>query len=385
LPPKTRINMPENDADTVVAAQRDGTQVLVGSAPAVAPARSTASSRGVLWAVTALMVGACVVISAPLVPALAWALVLAIAGEWLRRLLAPHCRNPSLQAGLSVTILAIVVTAPLLGLAPMVAEEFQRAWADLGSESIRARVDELARQLPALASVIDWLRRHAPSSEDVAAQIVPRVSGLFASSVWGALQWPIAFFAAFFFLRDRHRILRWLAGLLPLQSHETDRLFSRATQVVRANVLGILLLAALQGLLGGLMFWWLGLPAALLWGVVMFVLSLLPVVGAAVVWIPAALWLALEGSMSKALLLTAWGGIVVALVDNLLYPLLVGNKLGLHTLAVFVAIVGGLVVFGASGLVLGPLSLVVTAELIAVCKERRDSARHVGRHGDDES
>lgn len=385
LPPKTRVNMPEHDANTEVAAQHDGTQALVGTTPAVAPVHGTASNRGLLWALTALMVGACVVISVPLVPALAWALVLAIAGEWLRRLVAPHCRNPSLQAGLSVAFLAVVVTAPLFGLAPMVADEFQRAWADLRSESIRARVDELARQLPGLASVIDWLRQHAPSSEDVAAQVMPRVSGLFVSSVWGALQWPIAFFAAFFFLRDRQRILRWLAGLLPLQARETDRLFSRATQVVRANVLGIVLLAALQGLLGGLMFWWLGLPAALLWGVVMFVLSLLPVVGAAVVWIPAALWLALEGSMWKALLLAVWGGVIVALVDNLLYPLLVGNKLGLHTLAVFVALVGGLVVFGPSGLVLGPLSLVITAELIAVCKERRDSGRQISRNGDGDS
>jgi predicted PurR-regulated permease PerM len=140
---------------------------------------------------------------------------------------------------------------------------------------------------------------------------------------------------------------------------------------VRASVLGTLLLAALQGLLGGLMFWWLGLPAAMLWGFVMFLLSLLPVVGAAVVWIPAALWLALEGSMVKALLLVVWGGVIVALVDNLLYPTLVGNKLGLHTLAVFVALVGGLFVLGASGLVLGPLALAITVELIAVCKERK--------------
>jgi predicted PurR-regulated permease PerM len=355
----------------VTTAASDGAKSALRVVPTVAPARGLASSRGLLWILSALMVGACAVIAAPLLSALAWALALAIAGESLRRLVAPYCRSPSLQAAVSIAILAVIVMAPLFGLAPVVAEEFQRAWAELTSESISARVNELAQKLPAVAPAIVWLRQHLPSSEDVAAQIAPRISGLFASSVWGALQWLIAFFVAFYFLRDRQRILQWLAGLLPLQQREADRLFSRATQVVRASVLGTLLLAALQGLLGGLMFWWLGLPAALLWGFVMFVLSLLPVVGAAVVWIPAALWLALEGSMAKALLLVAWGGIIVALIDNLLYPMLVGNKVGLHTLAVFIALVGGLFVLGASGLVLGPLALAVTVELIAVCKERK--------------
>lgn len=361
----------EKDAGPVATSARGGAKAALRSVPAVAPALWPASSRGLLWTLTALMVGACAVIAAPLLSALAWALTLAIAGEWLRRLLAPYCRNSSLQAALSIAILAVIVMAPLFGLAPVVAEEFQRAWAELTSESIGARVNELAQQLPAIAPAIEWVRQHAPSSEDVAAQVAPRISGLFASSIWGALQWLVAFFAAFYFLRDRQHILQWLAGLLPLQPREADRLFSRATQVVRASVLGTLLLAALQGLLGGLMFWWLGLPAALLWGFVMFVLSLLPVIGAAVVWIPAALWLALEGNMAKALVLVAWGGVVVALIDNLLYPILVGNKVGLHTLAVFVALVGGLLVLGASGLVLGPLALAVTIELIAVCRERK--------------
>jgi predicted PurR-regulated permease PerM len=135
-------------------------------------------------------------------------------------------------------------------------------------------------------------------------------------------------------------------------------------------VFGTVIVAIVQGTLGGLMFWFLGLPGALLWGVVMALLALVPVLGAFVVWIPAAVFLAVEGSWGKALLLTGWGTIVVGMIDNLLYPLLVGNKLRLHTVPVFFAIVGGLALFGASGVILGPVLLAVALGLIDVWKSR---------------
>jgi predicted PurR-regulated permease PerM len=126
---------------------------------------------------------------------------------------------------------------------------------------------------------------------------------------------------------------------------------------VFATVYGTLVVAAVQGTLGGLMFWWLGLPAPLLWGVVMGLLSIIPVLGAFIIWIPAAVFLAAQGAWGKAVILTLWGTVVIGLIDNLLYPILVGKRLRLHTVPVFIAIVGGLAVFGASGLVLGPVIL----------------------------
>jgi predicted PurR-regulated permease PerM len=140
--------------------------------------------------------------------------------------------------------------------------------------------------------------------------------------------------------------------------------------VVRASVFGTLLVATIQGVLGGLMFWWLGLPAPLLWGAVMCLLSVLPLLGASIVWIPAAVLLVMEGSWEKALILTVWGSVVVALIDNLLYPIFVGSKLRLHTLLTFIAIVGGLFAFGASGLVLGPLVLAVALAALEIWHER---------------
>ena len=122
------------------------------------------------------------------------------------------------------------------------------------------------------------------------------------------------------------------------------------------------------------MFWWLDLPLPLFWGVVMALLALVPVLGVFIIWIPAALFLALEGSWGKALILTVWGGAVVGTIDNLLRPILVGKRLKLHTILAFLSVVGGLMFFGASGLILGPLSLTVTTVLLEIWRRRTASA-----------
>lgn len=133
----------------------------------------------------------------------------------------------------------------------------------------------------------------------------------------------------------------------------------------------------MQGTLAGLMFWWLGLPASLLWGIVMGLLAVVPVLGAFVVWIPAAAFLALDGSWEKALLLTLWGGVVVAGIDNLLYPILIGNRLKMHTVLAFISLVSGLIVFGHSGLILGPVIVTVTLLLLEIwCRRNADPRVH---------
>ncbi len=108
----------------------------------------------------------------------------------------------------------------------------------------------------------------------------------------------------------------------------------------------------------------------------MAVLSILPVLGAAIVWAPAVLFLALEGSLDKALILTAWGVIAIGLIDNLLYPMLIKNRMHLHAVPVFIAVLGGLVVFGAVGIVLGPVVLVVTAGLLEIWRRRVATESH---------
>jgi predicted PurR-regulated permease PerM len=162
-----------------------------------------------------------------------------------------------------------------------------------------------------------------------------------------------------------------------------DHLFDRVRDTIFATVYGTAAVSAVQGLLGGLMFWWLGLPAALLWGVIMALLAVVPMLGAYVVWVPAALFLAIEGSWGKALILAVWGGVIIGISDNLLRPVLVGNRLKLHTVLVFMSVVGGLILFGPTGLILGPVTLTVTTVLLEVWRSRAATAV-VARVGSDE-
>jgi predicted PurR-regulated permease PerM len=143
-----------------------------------------------------------------------------------------------------------------------------------------------------------------------------------------------------------------------------DQLFARINDTVRATLYGTVVVASIQGTLGGLIFWWLGLPMPLLWGIAMGMFSIVPTLGAFVVWIPAALFLAIAGHWGNALILTAWGAVAIGGIDNLLYPLLVGNRLKLHTVPAFLSIVGGLILFGAAGLILGPLTIALTVFLL---------------------
>ncbi|TIX70457.1 MAG: AI-2E family transporter, partial [Mesorhizobium sp.] len=156
----------------------------------------------------------------------------------------------------------------------------------------------------------------------------------------------------------------------PLRAPETAYMLSRLAETVHAILIGTVFVAAVQGTLGGLMFWWLGLPTPVFWGLVMGLLAIVPVLGAFVIWVPAAIYLALEGSWASAAILTIWGGGVVAGIDNLLYPMLVGSRLRLHTVMAFIGAVGGILLFGASGLVLGPAVIAVTISLIDILKKR---------------
>jgi len=165
-------------------------------------------------------------------------------------------------------------------------------------------------------------------------------------------------------------MLAAVRSLLPVSEGEAKEVFKRIAETIHATVYGTLVVALVQGILGGRRFSWLELPAPPLWGSVMAVLAIIPISGAALIWVPAAIFLGLGGSWEKALVLTAWGSIVVALIDNLLYPVLIGKDLRMHTVPVFIAIVGGLVVFGASGLVLGPLVLAMTLVLLDIWRWR---------------
>ena len=327
----------------------------------------------VLMVATAFGLYLCYRLAAPFLSPLAWALALAILFAPLQRWLEAKLKRPSLAAGVSVFVIGLIV----LVAATFVGQRLV-VQAVKGAQLIETKVSSgewrrVIEAQPRLAPLADRIEREIdlPGSVKTLAGWLSNTAGsIVKGSVVRVIGFCLTFYLLFYFLRDRRAALQSLRSLSPLSAAEMNRLFGRVADTIYATIYGTLAVAAVQGLLGGLMFWWLGLPVPLLWGVVMGLLAVVPVLGAFVVWIPAALFLGLEGSWGKALILTVWGGVIVGGIDNVLYPILVGNRLKLHTILAFISVVGGLILFGPSGLVLGPLALTITVMLLEIWRNR---------------
>ena len=320
-----------------------------------------------LMAVTIVGIYLSYLLAAPFFPAFAWALALAVLFAPLYRWIETKVKYPSLAALICVVIAALIVVIPAIFVAEQMFDEASR-----GAVTIQKLVDsgEWRRSFdshPLIAPVVGWIDQQFDLPEMVNAAntwLTGAAASFLNKSVLHLIGVVLTFYILFYFLRDRSLLLESVRSLSPLSEEDMSRMFDGIKDTVHATLYGTFAVAVVQGTLGGLMFWWLDLPAPLLWGTVMAILAVVPVLGAFIVWIPAAILLFLEGSEGKALLLTLWGSIVVGGIDNLLYPILVGTQLKMHTVLAFVSLVGGLIVFGTSGLILGPVIFTVTKVLL---------------------
>ncbi|MDZ4394138.1 AI-2E family transporter [Cypionkella sp.] len=320
----------------------------------------------------------CVLIAWPFLGAITWALTLAILFSPLHVRVEKVVRHPNIAALLSTAIVIVVVVVPAIFVVERLITE-----AASGILSLQARVEsgELQALLdshPSLAPLESWIDRQfdLPSMMASVATWLSNIGATFVKgSLLQAVEVFITFYLLFYFLRDRLAAKTMIKAWLPLTPPETEQLLRRVVETVHATVYGTLAVAAVQGTLGGLMFWVLGLPTPLLWGLVMGLLSIVPVLGAFIVWIPAAILLILDGSWARALILAAWGGIVVGGIDNVLRPMFVGNRLRLHTIPAFISIVGGLLLFGAPGFILGPLAATMTVLLVEIWMRHETSSQ----------
>jgi predicted PurR-regulated permease PerM len=321
---------------------------------------------------TAVAVYLCYLVVYPFLPALTWALALAVVARPVHHWIAARIPYEGVAAVISVALVTLLLLAPLVlvtwqvfSQASSIAANFEK----IEKQASPKRIEMLARQYPRLAPVTKWIKENVRIDQalsQVTARLGENVSATVSGSVWIAVQLLITLLVLFFLFRDEPKAVEAVKDYMPLSTQETNDLLRRLDDTIHATIYGTIVVAAVQGTLGGLMFWWLGLPAPVLWGAVMAILAVVPYLGAFVVWAPAAAWLASQGNWGQAALLTFWGLVVVGLIDNLLYPVFVGKRLRQHTLVAFFAIIGGITVFGTSGIVLGPMIVATTAALIDI-------------------
>lgn len=342
--------------------------------------KETGGHVGVLVLAAATIAGfvICVLLAAPFLGALTWALTLAILFARLHAKIEGALTRPSFAALMSVLIVALLVAAPAIFVVERLIEQ-AAASVSLIQERLRSgAIQQLLDAQPIIAPVGQWIEQQIdlPAMMANLASWLSNAGAAFArNSAVQVIELVLTFYLLFYFLRDQATARRFLTERLPLTSAETEHLFTRVVDTVHATVYGTIAVAAIQGTLGGLIFWFLGLPTPLLWGLVMGLLSIVPVLGAFIVWIPAAILLALNDDLGKAVILAVWGALVVGGIDNILRPIFVGNRLRLHTVPAFISMIGGLVLFGMAGLILGPLAVTITIMLIEIWGERERTGR----------
>lgn len=305
-----------------------------------------------------------------------WAVIFAIVFRPLNAwLLARTGGRRNLAAGLCLLACIFIVLIPGGIVLQSLLDEVNRLYnrAEPGAFDSAAAIQSLWDNLPdILLQGLSWLGLDQPDQllawatrffGQIANSVASYSVQLGQSTVQFAINIGIMLYTLFFLFRDGPGLVAAIRRASPLSPGSTDHIFGKFASAVKATVKGNLIIAVLQGTLGGLIFWLLGIPAAILWGALMVLLSLLPVVGAALVWVPVAGYLLVSGDTTRGIVLLAFGTLVIGLVDNLLRPVLVGRDLRLPDYVILVSTVGGIALFGMNGFVIGPM---IAALFVAV-------------------
>jgi predicted PurR-regulated permease PerM len=311
----------------------------------------------------------------PFLAPLAWATIFALTLNPLRQQLTARIGAP--RAALVMTVgTAILIVGPLALFVSVLAIEIPNAIDYLKAlpqtalpERIQGAWDALRRQTP-FALPPDPTTLVSDAAGRAVTFLAPRVGNVLADVAATIASLFIMLFALFFLLRDADKMADMVRTLLPFPEEQRDDLIKETHDLVIASMGAGLTVSAVQGVIGGIAFWALGAVAPVVWGVAVAVCSLIPAVGASIVWAPVAIFWLLSGEVMRGVILIVIGAGVIGLVDNVLRPVLLSGRTSVSGLVVFIGLLGGVGAFGFVGLVLGPIVLVIFRSLLSALTRR---------------
>lgn len=333
------------------------------------------------WVVAGLsLVGAAFMV-APFFPAIMWAVVFSVLlHPTYRKLRARFSENVS--AGLSVATALAVIVVPLSLIGLMLFVQIGHFAVKLQAEAapnekityhqVLRTIDEQVH--PILESLGSDFRFETWFEEN-RREIVRNVTGPLGRAVYElgftVFTLVIALLTMFFTLRDGHRLLEPALELIPLPRESSLKILQKMADTIWAVFVGVVLVALIQGTIGGIAYWATGAPAPVLWGAATVVLCAIPLLGSPIVYVPMALLLMSQGKWANGLILLAVGFGIISLVDNALRPFFIGARVALHPMAVFFSLLGGVLALGPVGIMAGPVLLTVVLGLADIVRERR--------------
>jgi predicted PurR-regulated permease PerM len=334
----------------------------------------TPGQRPLFYAVMVLTGYLTYLILSPFLAALTWAVMFAILFYGMQTALASKLGRTraavvtTLGAGLVIVAPAVILVSALAREAPQVADYLQST-----SRAVPDQIERLWQAARARSPVelpedpTDLLTQGA---QRAVTFLAPRAGAVVADAFATIGSILIMLFALFFMLRDGDVMSRHVRDRLPFSRDDSDRLLHETRELVIASVGAGLVVSVVQGILGGLAFWLVGLSAPVFWGVLTAFCSLLPVVGAALVWIPAGIFLLLSGAVGRGVIMFLVGALAISMADNVLRPLLLSGRTSVSGLVIFFGLLGGVGAFGFTGLVVGPIVLVTSARIFDIMTRR---------------
>lgn len=319
--------------------------------------------------------------------ALLWAGLAALLFQPLyQRLLARLPGSPNIAAAVTLAIITVAVVIPAITLISLIVDQATGVYQQMqtGRVDIAVYFVQIHDALPLRVQ-----RMLDSAGLDTLARVQARLSSLLGGSVSViagsalsigrnaaafALSFGVGLYATYFLLRDGFRIAQAVEVGLPLERSVAQRLLEKLAAVVRATIKGSGVVALVQGTLGAATFWIIGLPAALLWGMMMAIAALLPAIGPAIIWAPVAIYLLATGAIWQAVVVLVSGVAVIGLADNLLRPILVGRDTGIPDWLVLVTTLGGIDLLGLGGIVVGPLVAALFLTGWQILTEQRNPA-----------
>ena len=293
--------------------------------------------------------------------------------------------SASVASLLTMAIILCVVLIPTFILGSLVVNESRSLYDSLANNTIST--ERLVEYVGPLAAPLAQFgiepaaleARAAVLLEDLGTRIAGYALSAGRTTVQIAIGTLLMLYVLFFALRDGERIMQRVMRALPLGNDKERMLFARFTAIVRAMFKGTFIIAIIQGALGGLLFAAVGIPSAVLWAFVMGVLALIPAVGPALIWIPAAFFLFTTGQVAEAVIVVIVGTVVIGLIDNVLRPILVAKDTAMSDVLVMLSVIGGITTFGIAGIIIGP---VIAAFFLAMWQLfEHDYADELKRYG----
>ncbi len=305
----------------------------------------------------------------PFFSPIAWAAIFAILLYPAHDRLHQRVPNKSLSATIMTILVLLIIIVPLSALGILLIAEIIstydliQQWFNSGKyDQVLAFfrgpfIDNVREQLGTYVDLenIDLYTIISQAMQRLSSFAVEQLTNIVQNFSRFLFSFVLMVFTLFFFFKDGEGMVQFLKEVIPLEPKRENEIFQQFAEVVVATVVGDLAVALLQGILGGIAFWILGLPSPVFWGALMAILSIFPVVGAPLVYMPASIILFAQNEIFKAIALLVWGLLVVSQIDNFLRPILISGRTKLHTLLLFFSILGGIYVFGFLGIIIGPV------------------------------